>query len=89
MNLDLLELLFQAIAIIAAFVAAWLWYRSTQVLVPGSLGVVTVDMDYEHGDETPEKRWANEVSEKNRRAALATAVSVAAQGVALIISMFR
>lgn len=82
------ELIFQGIAVIAAAVAAWLWLQSTKVAVPNTLGVARWASSDALSEENEEKRWANEISEKNRRAALATAVSVAAQGAAVLISIF-
>lgn len=84
----MLELTFQIIAVIAATLAAWLWYKSTKVPVPISLGVPIIPPDDALSRDNPEKRWARETSEKNRRAALATAVSVGAQGLAVAVSVW-
>ena len=84
----ILELFFQAIAVVAAFIASWLWLQSTKIPVPKALGVARWVDENDPYAENDEKRWANAVSEKNRRAAMATAVSVSAQGAALVSSIF-
>ena len=83
----MLELVFQVIAVVAAALAAWLWLQSTRVPVPSSLGVSTFQDSNALAGDNDEKRWAREISEKNRRAAIATAVSVGSQGLAILSSL--
>lgn len=83
----MLELIFQIIAVASAAVAAWLWLESTKVPVPKSLGVATFARSDDPFGENSEKRWANDISKRNRRAAIATAVSVGAQGLAILTSI--
>jgi hypothetical protein len=81
------ELIFQIIALIFAVIAAWLWYGSTKIPVPQSFGVATIASGEDPFGDNQEKQWANRVSEQNRRAALATAISVGAQGAAILASL--
>ena len=83
----MLEFGFQVTSVIAAGVAAWLWFQSTKIATPTSLGVSTIVDDIEPYADNSIKRWANQISEKNRHAAFATALSVAAQGMATLSSI--
>ncbi|WP_439559836.1 hypothetical protein [Roseinatronobacter sp.] len=85
----MLEIIFQSFAVLAAFVAAWLWYQSTKVPIPKTLGVGGWVEDDALERDNAEKRWARETGEKNRRAALVTAFSVGAQGAAILANMLN
>lgn len=85
----MLELAFQIAAVCSAFLAAWLWYLSTKVPIPKTLGVGGWVEDDALERDNDEKRWARETGEKNRRAALVTAFSVGAQGAAILAGMLN
>jgi hypothetical protein len=80
-------LFFQIIAVVFALIAALLWYMSTKIATPPSLGVSIIAGDDDTYGDNAVKQWASKVSEKNRCAALATAVSVGAQGLATLVSL--
>ena len=84
------------VSILTAFVgfaagifAAWYWYKSTQIAIPDvrrlSNGNVTID--YTEWMDSAVKA-IRDGSDLNKQAAIATAISVLANGVAVILSTY-
>ena len=59
---EMIELLFQIIAVVFALIAAWLWYKSTKIAIPKSLGVSTMASSDDPFGDNPVKEWARKVS---------------------------
>jgi hypothetical protein len=74
---------------IAGIIAAWYWYKSTQIDVPDIRHIINgnVTINYVEWMEGS-VRALRDVSELNEKAAIATAISVFANGAAAVLSTF-
>jgi len=81
------EVLLQILAVISGGLAAYFWWRSTQIEPPKEMGVATFASDSDPFGDNSVKQWAKSIGRRNAVAAGWSAVAIGFQTASLAIAL--
>lgn len=79
----MISTLCQFVALVSTGLAAYFWWKSSQISAPREFGISRFGDEQNPHPDTPEQRWAREVSAANALGAIWATVAFGAQFIGL------